>query len=152
MPESLLYEHLKISPIFSVLDPYMFQLVEKRLKFRQLQPGDVLFTEGEHGDSMAFVLVGTLSVLKNTPEGKLVPVSQIGAGDSIGEMALIDSLSRSATIRAEQLTAIVSLSKQDFETIINDYPRIGVEILRGIATILSIKLRRTSEQLSQSTP
>jgi CRP/FNR family transcriptional regulator len=149
MSDSLLYEHLKNSPIFSMLDPYMFQLIEKRLKFCQLQPGEVLFTEGEHGDSMAFVLVGNVSVIKNNPDGKSVQVGRIGPGDSIGEMALIDSLSRSATIKAEQLTAIVILSKEDFETIINDYPRIGIEMLRGISTMLSIKLRRTSEQLSQ---
>ena len=65
-------------------------------------------------------------------------------------MALIDMLTRSATVKASELTALVKLSKKDFETILNDYPRIGIEILRGIAVLLSLKLRRTSENLSRS--
>ena len=44
-----LFEYLKNSPIFSRLDPYMFQVVENSLHFKQLSPQEVLFTEGEHG-------------------------------------------------------------------------------------------------------
>lgn len=150
MTDSLLFEHLKKNPIFAAFDPYMFQVIERHLTFRELLPNEILFTEGEHGDSMAFVLIGDLSVLKTTPDGKQVKVGRVRTGESIGEMALIDMLSRSATVQAEQRTAILLLNKADFDSIINDYPRIGVEILRGIAVILSIKLRRTSENLSRS--
>ena len=62
-----LFEYLKNSPIFSRLDPYMFQVVENSLHFKQLSPQEVLFTEGEHGDFMAFLLIGELSVIKYSP-------------------------------------------------------------------------------------
>lgn len=145
-----LFEYLKNSPIFSRLDAYMFQVVENMLHFKQLSPQQVLFTEGEHGDYMAFLLIGELSVIKYSPLGSEVKVGEIRAGESTGEMALLDSLTRSATIKAASLCALVTLSKSDFERILADYPRIGVEMLRGLAIILSLNLRRTSDNLTRA--
>lgn len=150
MGENLLFDYLKNSPIFARLDAFMFQTVEAKLVFQKLAKDEVLFNEGEHGDYMAFVLVGELGVIKSSPDGSTVQVGTVRAGDSTGEMALIDTLSRSASIRASEVTAIVRLSRSDFETILTDYPRIGVEMLRGLATMLSLKLRKTSENLSRS--
>ena len=150
MTDHLLLDYLKTSPIFSRFDGYMFQVIEPYLKFQQLEAGEVLFNEGESGNAISFVLVGSLAVLKKNPEGELMQVGSIRAGDSLGEMAIIDTLSRSATVKALEMTAIVSLEKKDFETLMNDYPRISVEMLRGISIMLSLKLRRTSERLSQT--
>ena len=83
-----LFEYLKNSPIFSRLDPYMFQVVENSLHFKQLSPQEVLFTEGEHGDFMAFLLIGELSVIKYSPSGAEIKVGEIRAGESTGEMAV----------------------------------------------------------------
>lgn len=145
-----LFDYLKNSPIFSRLDPYMFQVVEKALRFRELQPREILFTEGEHGDYIAFLLIGELAVIKYGQTGAEITVGTIRTGESIGEMALLDSLSRSATIRAASLCALVTLSCTDFEAILTDHPRIGVEMLRGLAIILSLNLRRTSENLTRA--
>ena len=115
-----LFEYLKNSPIFSRLDPYMFQVVENSLHFRQLSPQEVLFTEGEHGDFMAFLLIGELSVIKYSPSGAEIKVGEIRAGESTGEMALLDLLTRSATIKAASLCALVTLSRADFERLLSD--------------------------------
>lgn len=149
MMKNILFDHLKYSPIFAKLDPFMFQTVEQRLEFRELAPQEILFNEGETGNYMAFILVGQLLIFKHTHQDDIVKLGHIGAGDSIGEMALIDDLSRSASAMALEPTALVVLSKADFETILTDYPRIGVEMLRGLSTMLSLKLRRTSENLSR---
>lgn len=149
---NLLYEHLKNSPIFANLDAFMFQIVKERLHFKELAQNEILFHEGEYGDYLAFVLIGGLDILKktsNSPEN-FIQIGHISSGDSIGEMALIDTLSRSATVRASSLTALVLLSKTDFENILRDYPKVGIEILRGISTLLSLKLRRASENLIRS--
>lgn len=151
MAENILFEQLKHSPIFARLDMFMFQTVETKLVFQKLEAGEMLFNEGEHGDYMAFVLLGELVALKSNPDGSSLQIGKVKAGDSTGEMALIDALTRSASVQATQLTALVRLSKTDFETLLTDYPRIGVEMLRGLATMLSLKLRRTSENLTRNT-
>ncbi len=150
MAENILFEQLKHSPIFARLDTFMFQTVEAKLVFQKLEAGEMLFNEGEHGDYMAFVLLGELVALKTNPDGSTIQIGSVKAGDSTGEMALIDALTRSASVKAVQLTALVRLSKTDFEMLLTDYPRIGVEMLRGLATMLSLKFRRTSENLTRS--
>ena len=52
--------------------------------------------------------------------------------------------------KAASLCALVTLSRADFERLLSDYPRIGVEMLRGLAIILSLNLRRTSEHLTRA--
>ena len=99
---------------------------------------------------MAFLLIGELSVIKYSPSGAEIKVGEIRAGESTGEMALLDLLTRSATIKATSLCALVTLSRADFERLLSDYPRIGVEMLRGLAIILSLNLRRTSEHLTRA--
>lgn len=147
---NILFEHLKTSPIFSKLEPHMFQTIENYLVFYELQPNDYLFKEGEHGDYIAFILVGELLVLKNNQHGSSTQVGRVKAGDCIGEMALIDTLTRSASAMASQPTALVTLSKKNFEMILTEYPKVGIEMLRGIANLLSLRLRKTSEELAKN--
>ena len=52
-------------------------------------------------------------------------------------------------MRANELTGIATLSKKAFETVLSDYPRVAIEVLRGVALMLSLRLRQVSEQLSQ---
>lgn len=157
---STLFDYLKKSPLFANFDPYMFQILEQRLIFKELSAHEFLFHEGEHGNYVAFVLVGSLDVLKKdlklTTEKttknsqNFIHIGNIEQGDTIGEMALIDTLTRSATVRASETTALVLLTKKDFDNLLSDYPRVAVEILRGIAILLSLKLRKTTENLSRS--
>lgn len=145
-----IYERLRHNPVFAHLDRYMFQMLEKLLVFRQLEPNEYLFLEGEHGDTMAFVLHGEVAIIKKNPQGSPIIIHRMHAGDSIGEMALLDDLTRSASVQATELSALVLLSRQDFEQILADYPQTGIAMLRGIATMLSLNLRRTSENLSRN--
>lgn len=148
--DTALLTYLKPNLVFSQFDSDMFQLVEKYLKFVELAPNDYLFHEGETGNYMAFVLVGGLAILKKDKAGTPIVIHQMKQGDSIGEMGLLDELTRSASVQATQMTALVTLSRQDFEEIVNQYPAVGVAMLRGIAMILSLNLRRTSENLSRN--
>lgn len=147
--QSSLYQHLKSNLVFSNLDYYAFHVVENYLYFQSLDPGDYLIKEGQPGDFVAFVVLGRLEVLKNEGAGPAKLLTTIKAGDSIGEMALIDALSRSASVRALEKTGVVVLPKRDFDRILQDHPRIGIEMLKGLATLLSLNLRRTSEALSR---
>lgn len=73
-----LFEYLKNSPIFSRLDPYMFQVVENSLHFKQLSPQEVLFTEGEHGDFMAFLLIGSYQLLNTALQAQRLKSVKFG--------------------------------------------------------------------------
>lgn len=142
-----LYELLKSNVVFQNLDRYQFGILEQYLTFRGIETGEYLFFEGEVGDYVAFVVAGGIEILKQLPDKQMTLVT-LKPGDSIGEMALIDDLSRSASAKATQRTGLIVLPKRDFERILIDHPRIGINILKALASMLSLKLRRTNEALS----
>ncbi|MDH5785577.1 MAG: cyclic nucleotide-binding domain-containing protein [Chromatiales bacterium] len=138
---------LQTHNIFKDLIPQELDIVKKYLKITEANVGQVIFKQGSAAESMCLVLSGELEVLKATSDGKLVKIATIGDGQSVGEMALVDGLVRSATVKAALLTTIVVLKRSDFEEILQHYPRIAASILRGIARHISINLRKTSDQL-----
>lgn len=135
-------------PLFHSLMPEECEIVEKKMGALDLEPGTVVYKEGEHGKSMCFVVNGKLDVIKKDAKGKEVIVTSLTKGQSVGEMALIDGMIRSATIRAANPTTIVVLKRESFEQLLSEQPVIGVKILKDLARSLSASLRKSSTQIT----
>lgn len=133
--------------IFKDMIPAELDIIKKFLKMNEADMGQVIFKQGSAAESMCLVLSGELEVLKATKDGKQVKIATIGDGQSVGEMALVDGMVRSATVRAAMMTTIVILKRSDFDEIMQHYPRIGAKIMKGIARHISINLRKTSDML-----
>ena len=136
------------TPLFRVLDDADLRKIDPYIGSIELDAGDVLFSEGEDSDFAAFVTDGQLEVLKKDFNNHDKAVSRFSAGMAIGEMALLDGLPRSATVRAAAPSSVTVLDRQGLDAIIEAEPRIGVKILRHLARAVSYNLRRTSNQLS----
>ena len=95
-----LADHLSLIPIFSALQPEELQTIEKYMFFNKMEPGEYVFKEGEKGDYVCFVASGALDVIKFNQNAQPVVITTLAKGGSIGEMALIDKLTRSASVRA----------------------------------------------------
>src|SRR5437667_8718434 len=66
----------------------------------QYSPGSVLISQGEKGLGLFMLTKGTVRISRATsPDGAEEVLGTAGAGDVIGEMALLDDLPRSATVR-----------------------------------------------------
>lgn len=105
----------------------------------------IVFREGDVSDHVCFVVEGSLDVIKKNQEGFNVKIATLNVGESIGEMALIDSLSRSATVKANKDSKLMILTKRDFDLMLSEKTQIGIKILKGISRTLSLKLRKTSD-------
>lgn len=138
---------LKNHNIFKDLIPQELDIVKKFLKMTEADMGQVIFKQGSSAESMCLVLSGELEVMKAAKDGSLVKIATIGDGQSVGEMALVDGLVRSATVRASMLTTVVVLKRSEFDEIMQQYPRIAAKLMKGIARHISINLRKTSDQL-----
>ena len=135
-------------PIFSRLRNEELRNVKKYFNLLELIPGETVFEEGDNGDYVCFVVEGSLDVLKKTVEGENVVISTLKKGGSIGEMSVIDQLPRSATIKAKTKTTLLTLSQEKLNYILSEHSSIGVKILKGIARLLSMNLRKTSSRLA----
>jgi len=114
---------------------------------KDLEIGGLVCKEGQHGSFLSFVVKGKLEIVK-TLEGKEVIISTIEEGDTLGEMALIDGLTRSATVRACNPSTILILRRDDFNSLLVKHPTVGIKILKGISRLLSLNLRKASAQIT----
>ncbi len=134
-------------PIFNELNADDTEILRQYLFPKDLAIGDIVCKEGQHGNFLSFVANGKLDVIKNK-DNKEVVISHVEEGGSLGEMSLIDGLTRSATTRASKPSTILILRRDDFNNLIEKHPVVGVKILRGIARLLSLNLRKTSGQIT----
>lgn len=136
-------------PFFADLDSHELAVVAKRMNYFEIAKNEILFKEGDPGDSVCFVVEGALDVHKQAATlGDQVRICTVTKNQSIGEMAVIDEYTRSASVKARQDTAIVALTKRGFETILRENPSVGAAILKKIASRVSMNLRRTTSQLA----
>jgi len=137
-------------PLFSDLDYEETETIQKMLDLRPIKSGALIYAQGEHADSLCCVIEGELEVVKQLKEGGERVLTVLTKGDSVGEMALIDGLTRSANIRAKTPARILILKRDDFNKLIRQNPQISIKILKQVARRLSMNLRKTSEAASRA--
>ena len=135
-------------PIFDHLSTEELQVIAKYIKHIDVNPGEIVFEEGDKGDYVCFVVDGILDVIKKSITGENIVISTLPKGRSIGEMSIIDDFNRSATVRACTKATLVTLSREKFNYIMSEHPAIGVKILKAISRLLSLNLRKTSSRLA----
>ena len=135
-------------PILGRLKDKELKIIIKYMNLIKVIPGEIVFEEGDTGDYVCFVVDGTLDVVKKSETGESIVISTLSKGGSIGEMAVIDELPRSATVKARTKSTLITLSQENFNYILAEHSTIGVKILKGIARLLSMNLRKTSSRLA----
>jgi len=94
-----------------------------QLERRHAVAGEVIIREGEPGDTFFLVQSGAAEVSRRGRN-----VARLGPGDFFGEVALITSEPRSATVRATEPTALLTLSRDAFEAILSEQRSVGDQI------------------------
>ncbi len=89
--------------------------------------GDILFSEGDPGDALHLVRVGSLTISRNIG-GKDVVLSYVPAGNYIGEMALLGDSKRSATARAAIATETIRLEGSAFKQLLQRDPLLRLRL------------------------
>ncbi len=109
--------------------------------------GLTLFKEGDIGNYVCLIIKGKVDVYKRDLNDNEKIVAQIGAGKTLGEMAIIDGELRSASAITAEQTDLILLTKDNFLRILNEKPGLAARILLQVSRLLSQRLRRTSGQL-----
>ena len=122
------YEFLKKVPIFSGLpDDDLARLCEM-VDEVDLPAGEQLFAEGEMGEWAYIIEDGLLEILKNSG-GRQVVLAVRGAGEVIGEMSLLESAPRMATVRARSNCRLIAISKEQLDRLMNTSPSVARTML-----------------------
>jgi CRP-like cAMP-binding protein len=132
--------------IFSSLDEKALDALVHATSTRRLDAGEVLFRKGDHGRQLYGVLSGRLKVSAAGADGKEIVFNVCDPGEVIGEIALLDSNPRSATIVALEASELLVLDRRDFLPFLERHPRVAIEL----AELLAARLRRLSELAEDS--
>jgi CRP/FNR family transcriptional regulator, cyclic AMP receptor protein len=109
----------------------------------------VIFREGDPADFIGFILSGKLEVKKQTEfKGNQLIIAILTKGALVGELSIFDENKRSATIETVENTSMLLLRNDAFDSLLREYPEIGIKILKGFIRILSLRLRKTTERLT----
>lgn len=112
------------------------------LKDRTYPPNHTVIEEGRVGDSCYVVVEGKVAIFKEARDGEVLLGVRKG-GDFFGEMALLESTTRSATVRTLQVTHLLELPGQAFQNLLQR----SVVISSAMARELSRRLRDTDSKL-----
>lgn len=127
-PEAYL-GRLKRIYIFRGLQDAELLEVAEQLEVETFPAGEVIFEEGDEGQSFYIINRGRVKVLRKRPKGEPAVVAGLEPGDFFGEGALLYGRKRSATIKAETDLEVLELDKEDFEDLLRRFPRIKPNLL-----------------------
>jgi diguanylate cyclase (GGDEF)-like protein/PAS domain S-box-containing protein len=139
--DNLKVDLLKSLDFFKPLDLEVIDSLAHNCEEILLNPEEILFEEGELGDAMFLILYGSLSI-----ERQNIVIAKRERGEYVGEMALIESAPRAATVKTYTKTHLLKLSKEQFQSHFTSNPQTLLEILKTI----SERSREDLEALEQS--
>ena len=137
-------QFLRSLDIFKDLRDRELGYLVSALHSRTYREGEVIFVQGDIGRALFVLESGAVELTLAGPGNTSTPLYKLKPGDFFGEMALLESLPRTATATAAEKTHLHLLSKSKLDALLHAEPRIGVTIMRHLARLLSSRLRRQS--------
>lgn len=131
-------QFLRSLDIFKDLRDGELGYLVQSLHSRTYREGEVVFVEGDIGRALFILEDGSVELTREDGH-KLYTLKP---GEFFGEMALLESLPRSATATATAKSHMHLLYKSKLDALLNSQPRIGVTIMGHLARLLSARLRR----------
>jgi len=105
----------------------------------------VIAAQGEPADSMHFILEGRIGIIVNMEDGRSIRMRSLGPHTTIGEMGLITSQLRSATIQAEVPSVLYALNAEAYERIKRENEPLAQALLTYVISIMAERLSFASK-------
>ena len=118
--------------------------ISEKMVARKYDPGNFIFLEESDGEQCFFVVKGSVKVTRLSKDGREVILAMLDEGDFFGEMSLLDGKSRSANVIALEKTEVLTLNRKDFLIVLQEYPKIAIQLLKELAS----RLRKSDRQIA----
>lgn len=141
----LALEALARSPLFQGVLPADLERLAQTMARRRYRRNEVIFHEGDPGDSLHVVVGGRVKISRESPEGEEAIVATLGPGETFGELVLLDGAVRSATATAIEATETVTMTRAAFSALVDRSDPFRWHLLGGIAH----RIRRLTDQLAE---
>ena len=112
-----------------------------------IKEGGILLREGHHADCIYLITHGVADLIKNLAEMKGV-VTELKAGEVVGEMSFAGDFPATATVSAATDVAAIRIDKSKLMTLLESDAALGMAVFRSIASTLSRGLLQTTERFA----
>ena len=139
---------LSSSPLFEMLSNQELEYVAELCRPRHFKAGQVVFEEGELGDSLFVIASGDVEVVRRDAAGEPKVLATLGQNQFFGEMSLIDKEYRSASVRAKSDADLLHLTAENLTTFRKQHRDGFTFVVINIARVLSARLREANTRLA----
>ena len=140
-------ELLKNAAIFADLDDTELEHVADICKEQQVKSGKTIFKEDEPGNRLYILAEGEVRISRHVPGSGEEALSVLKAGACFGEMAVFDRSRRSTDAIANTDCSLITITRSDFEMLLDFNRDLGYKILWSVVRMLSERLRITNDNL-----
>jgi hypothetical protein len=130
--------HLQNVAAFDRLSTRQLVGLAEALKEERYGVGDFIYTEGDEGNGLYFVVEGEVEISKGDQ-----PLERLGPWAFFGELSSLDGVPRSASARARESVQLLRLDRENLLELMEDTPALGI----GLSQFLSLRVRALQEQL-----
>lgn len=147
MSAAIIQDKLTQLPLCQGLDATQIGVIASIAEQKHLPKGETLFTEGDKGDGLYVVIVGSLAISKKDRSGTSQSIANVGGGSVLGEMSLINNSARSATATANTDADLVKIPSEAFTFLLQHDNVTAFKVVYNLAQVMSRRLLLMDEKL-----
>lgn len=143
---------LRESKLFAELELAALLAISARAEVVEFEAGHVVITEGMESDDVYLILRGQAAVQVESINPPMeIGIARLGAGEIVGEIALLGNAPRSASVVAMQHVQLARFDSDDLLEIFQDQPTWGMIFMRNLAAILANRLKLMNRRVLNMT-
>jgi CRP/FNR family cyclic AMP-dependent transcriptional regulator len=131
-------EDLRRIPLFRDLERAALESMAVMARVRRCAPRDVLVTQEVPADGLYLITRGRASVSVAGRDGAAVTIGELGVGEIVGEISLLDGGTASATVTALTSLDLIAVNRDGFLRLLERHPQVAISLL----AVLAKRLRR----------
>jgi hypothetical protein len=121
---------LRSVPLFAALPPQDLKPIAAIATEHRFDDADTIAEQGDPGEEMHIIVEGYVMVILREPNGHRRVLAVRSAGDVIGEMAVLTSAPRMASLAAKGAVRLLTIGRREFESMLRERPETSLALLR----------------------
>jgi len=124
---------LSETAVFRDMPADMLDKISTVVEDRVLPARSLVFKRGDPGESFWVILAGKVRVFRSDDQGVEITLSELGPGQSFGEVALLTGEARSASVETLEETQALVLTKEQFQQVLKSHPEVSLTFIKQLS-------------------
>lgn len=146
MNEEADFTLVRNSTVGSELNEAKARLLAEKMGVRHLNDGELLVKEGDTNHTLFVLVAGQLAVSSVNAIGENHTIYTMKPGECAGTRAFVEQSPRKATLRAVGATTVYTLTPGDFNTLLDEQPRVAFRVMQALFRVTHANLTRMNQE------